>query len=314
MTPAGGMELPVKAGEAAVLAELIFEHTEGRALDDRLRGRLAGRIAALGLTSMQPLSGSLQRDPIHPATFYLMVEPAAAPPVLLRLALASSPSSGLFPNAMLIGRMRTDSNREVVVNAIRFDQTDREPIQTFATKVDRAFLPRSGAGLPGILTRVGNASELWHATVWEAIRVGRRAGWTATISLDPAEDGEAALPGLPEFTCLSIRLGEVTERALAGCEPYYALLRPSMQFELDLTGVSTATTPEDVAGCLSHFRALGQPVHSVAVHLADREALPALVEAARAWNAVIRVNGHPDGKLAGVRVQYRGTGEVPKFL
>ena len=314
MTPSAGMELPVKAGEAAVLAELIFEHTGERALNDGLRSRLAGRIAALGLVSMQPFPGSLQRDPIHPATFYMVVEPAAAPPVLLRLALASSPSSGLFPNAQLIGRMRTDSGREVVVNAIRFHGTNREPIQTFATQVDRAFLPRSGTNLPGIFARIGNAAELWYATLWEAIRVGRRAGWTATISLDPAQDGEGALLGMPEFTCLSIRLGEVTERALAGCEPFYALSRPSMQFELDLTGTTTATSPEDVVACLSHFRAANKPVHFVAPHVADRESLPALVEAARAWNAVVRLDGHADGKLAGVRIQYRGTGEVPKSL
>ncbi len=314
MIPGGGMELPVKAGEAAVLAELIFEHTEERALNDGLRSRLAGRIAALGLVSMQPFPGSLQRDPIHPATFYMAVEPAAAAPVLLRLALASSPSSGLFPNAQLIGRMRTDSGREVVVNAIRFDRTDRDHIRTFATQVDRAFLPRAGTNLPGMIARVGDASELWHATVWEAVRLGRRAGWTATLSVDPAYDPEGALLGLPEFTCLSICLGEVTERALAACEPFYALIRPSMQFELDLTRTTTATSPEDVAACLSHFRAANKPVHFVAPHGADRESLPALVEAARAWNAVVRLDGHADGKLAGVRIQYRGTGEVPKSL
>ncbi len=316
MTPASAMALPVKAGEATALAELIFEHTEGRTLNAGVRGRLAGRIAALGLTSMAPLPGSLQRDPIHPSTFYLAVDPVAGDPVLLRLALASSPSSGLFPNAQLIGRMRTESGREVVVNAIRFARADHENIGVFASQVDRDFLPRAGTNSPGILTRVGSASKAWHSTVWEAIRAGRRNGWTATISFDPVEVPAGALLGVPDFTCLSVRLGAVTEAALAGCEQFHGLIR---QFELDLTGTASDTTPDDVAACLQHFRSKNKPVQFIAPRVPGRESaefearVAALVDAARASNAVVRLDGAADQKLAGLRVQYRGTGEVPQW-
>ena len=37
------MDLPVKASEAAALAELIFAHAGSKPLNDDLRNRLAGR-------------------------------------------------------------------------------------------------------------------------------------------------------------------------------------------------------------------------------------------------------------------------------
>jgi len=151
------MELPLKASEAAALADLIFQHMEGRPLSEDLRARLASRAAAVELTSMTPLWGSLARDPVHSSTYYLVVDagPGSRPqPLLLRMALASAPASALFPNAMLIGRMRPAGAREVVVNAVPFSSHDSEPIRTFATQVDRAFLPRPQGTQPAVA--VGN--------------------------------------------------------------------------------------------------------------------------------------------------------------
>lgn len=151
-------ELPLKASESAALAELVFEHLEGRAITDEQRSRLAVRAAALQLDSIRPYFGSLQQDPVHASTYYLAVDGISPSgetrPLLLRLAPSSAPSSGLFPNATLIGRMRPGGGREVVVNAIPFGPFDCAPVTTFAQQVDPAFLPRPQRAQPAVA--VGN--------------------------------------------------------------------------------------------------------------------------------------------------------------
>ncbi|MBK5291969.1 MAG: hypothetical protein JJE04_09870 [Acidobacteriia bacterium] len=139
------LELPLKANEAASIADVIFQQAEGRALTGELRQRLGGRVAGMGLTSLRCYWGSLQQDPVHASTYYLAVDgliSATPQPLLLHMALASAPASGLFPEAILIGRMRPGGGREVVVNAIPFSSHDSIAIRTFSEQVDRAFLPR----------------------------------------------------------------------------------------------------------------------------------------------------------------------------
>jgi len=151
------IDLPLKPSEAAALADTIFQHAEGKPLTEELRSRLAGRLNLLGLSSIRPFSGSLQQDPIHATTYYIAVDGLAGDkprPLLLRVAPATSPSSGLFPNALLIGRMRPGGGREVVVNAISFSPADGDALRTFAEKLDRGFLPRPQGPQPAIA--VGN--------------------------------------------------------------------------------------------------------------------------------------------------------------
>ena len=139
------LELPMKASEAAALADLIYQHAEGRPLNDELRTRLAGRASTLGLSSVLPHARSLQRDPVHLSTYYVAVDSKKGDrvnPWMLRIALASAPASGLFPMAVLIGRMRPGGGREIVVNAIPFSAADGVAVRTFAEKVDPATLPR----------------------------------------------------------------------------------------------------------------------------------------------------------------------------
>ena len=139
------IELPLKPSEAAALADLIFQFTEGRPLNDETRNRLNGRLGALEQTSMIPFMGSLQKDPIHASAYYIAVDAVSESgvnPLLLRMALASSPASALFPDPILIGRMRPGGGREIVVNAIPFAASDRQNIRTFADRIDRSFYPR----------------------------------------------------------------------------------------------------------------------------------------------------------------------------
>jgi uncharacterized membrane protein len=147
------MDLPVKASETAALAELIFTHAEGKSLNDELRNRLAGRAGLLQLSSFKPYFGSLARDPAHPSTYYLAVDGRNSQPLLLHIALATAPTSGIFPNPLLIGRMRA-AGREIVVNSIPFASKDWENVSRYAEQVDSAFLPRPQGARPAIA--VGN--------------------------------------------------------------------------------------------------------------------------------------------------------------
>ncbi len=202
------IELPLKASEAASLADLVFQQLEGRALNDDQRGRLSARSANLGLTSITPFWGSLQQDPVHNTTFYLAVtghHNGEDTSLLLRMGLASSPSSGIFPKSMLIGRMRPGGGREVVVNAIPFSRDDSVAIRAFAQQVDRAFLPRPlGAHSAATVvtenpepafeafravykeTGISTASlriDRVDAAIWSAIRAGWRDGYSASIRI-----------------------------------------------------------------------------------------------------------------------------------
>ena len=166
-------ELPLKAGEASALAELIFHVTEGRALTDEVRSRVAARGAALGLKSLEPYYGSLEADPVHSSTYYIATDAcgSAVPcSLLLHIAPASAPASSVFANPLLIGRMRPGGRREVVVNAIPFSSRDHENIRKFAECINRAFFPRPQGALPAIAA--GNRHpEISLAAVFDAYRI-----------------------------------------------------------------------------------------------------------------------------------------------
>ncbi|MEK7752360.1 MAG: hypothetical protein AAB654_10625, partial [Acidobacteriota bacterium] len=201
------VELPVRPGEAVALADLVFEHLEGRPLTGDARARLAARLTGLKLESLRPYAGSLVRDNVHRSAYYLPVDGLSGPapvPLLLRVALASAPSSAVFPRALLVGRMRPASGREVVVNAVPFGPRDTANIRAFAEVLDRAFLPRPQGALPAIVVGSGhpesalpaafeafrqilkNTGVNWasiqasyEAGLWAAIRAGWREGYSA---------------------------------------------------------------------------------------------------------------------------------------
>jgi len=213
------LELPLKASEAASLADLVFQQLEGRPLTDEQRTRMTARAGGLELSSIRPFWGSLQHDPIHSATYYLAVDAMAVSdptpkPLLLRMALASAPSSALFPKAVLIGRMRPGAGREVVVNAIGFGPADKSAIQTFTEKVDPAFLPRA-QGVHAALTfvpaadpaqEIPTAFEIFHdlhkatglnlavfeapleVCMWAAVRAGWRQGYGVVARVTSAAE------------------------------------------------------------------------------------------------------------------------------
>ncbi len=158
------LHLPLDAGEAAALAELIFDRAAGRPLTTELRARLDGIARGLRWSSLRAWLGSLARDPVHESAFYVAVDAlgeGVAAPLLLRLATASAPSSGLFPNATLIARARLADGREVVISAAPFGEADTEAIRTFVERVDPGFAARPGEERPA-------------GSAWAAIRAGAR--------------------------------------------------------------------------------------------------------------------------------------------
>jgi hypothetical protein len=162
------LDLPLKAGEAASLAEMIFSHVEDKPLTEDMRNRLAGRAAGLQLETIKPYFGSLAKDPVHPSSYYLAVDGRDGQPLLLHMAPASAPTSGVFPKALLIGRMRA-SGREIVVNSIPFSSRDWESVGKYAQQIDRAFLPRPQGARPAIA--VGNRHpEISLPAAFEAFR------------------------------------------------------------------------------------------------------------------------------------------------
>ena len=223
------LELPVSAAETGAFAELVLDQLDRGPLTDEARNRLAMRAASLRLSSFTIFPGSIAKDPIHPSTYYVAVD-STDKALLLRVALASSPSSGLFPHALLIGRMRTTSGREIVVNAVPVASTDHTNIGTFAEQVDTSFLPRPQGGLPAIAVQcrnpeavlpvafeafrailkrlgmnlaavqaIGGFEHFYYAAVWAAIRAGWREGYTVGADIDSTTD-VGALGRYTKFT------------------------------------------------------------------------------------------------------------------
>jgi len=210
-------DLPLNLGDAAQLAEVLLDvrGNQPKPITDDQRQRAAARAAALNFTQMVPLFASLERDPVHAAACYLCVDGVDNQPLLLRAAPATTPSSGLFPKAILIGRTYTRKH-EVVLNAIPFGPSDYEPIRTFSEQVNKSFLPRPAGSRPvtivqsetpaqafpkafeafrrtlkttGLnqaafgLNEGQHPAEFYFATVWSAIRTGWREGYSTIPDL-----------------------------------------------------------------------------------------------------------------------------------
>ena len=282
------LQVPLQASDAAALAGLVSQQAQGRQLDNDLRGRLSARIQALRLSSMAPLVGSLQRDPIHPDAYYVVADTRVGQPEswLLRLALSSSPSSGLFPNSVLIGRMRTNVGHEVVVNAVRFGSGDRANIRTFAERIDPAFLPKL-------------------------------RGAAASISIE-YDDLEASLPAAFEWYSNTLRSTGINLAAVpvrtqadvdivlwsairAGWREGYTLEAPT---DADLVFTRELSTPEAMAECLQSLKAGGTLPRFVAPHLDALERFAEIAAIARQHGAIVSVRS--DGLLPALTLRQIG--------
>jgi hypothetical protein len=303
--------LPLKANEAAALADLVYQQLEGNPLTADLRNRFAGRLPQLALETFTPLSGSLARDPIHPSTYYLAIDTNSGP-MLLRIALASSPASGLFPKALLIGRMRPGGGREIVINAVPFNYTDRDSVRTFAEQVDPTFLPRSQGPQSAIVVDGTDSAEAFRAfrailkstglnvaaiaedydiALWSAIRAGWREGWNAQTSNPSAVDySKYSVDGTIE------QLEEIYDRIRAS--------KAGHVFDFEIA------TPGDVRTALDWMKSRGKPVQFVRVNPGSD--LRDLAAIARQDNAILSfTGGEPEqiGVATAGRFHYRMKGD-----
>jgi hypothetical protein len=304
------LELPVKASEAIALADLVLEQVEGRVLTEDVRGRLAARSKALAPSSFIVFPGSLQKDPIHPSVFYIAVgKPSdAGRTLLLRIAMASSPSSGLFPDALLIGRMRTSSGREIVINAIPFAPSDRETVRTFVECVDTAFSPRPQGTSPAIevsaslgafdafraiLRSTGKnlasvCSPQCETAMWCAALSGWREGYTAAIDIAP---GDAVDTGYSKYNIDASRGMEAVARVYRETQDQ----RRRFDFEISFVSSTEPTTPAELSLFLEFFKTRGQPAQFIAPNVAPAaEGLSHLAEVAQAFNAMLSVHANGD--------------------
>jgi len=259
------LELPVRAGEAAALADMILQLTEKKALNEELRQRIATRGAALKLQALTPHYGSLQKDPSHQSAYFFAVDGIRGEPLLLRFAPASSPASALFPQSILIGRMRPGT-REIVVNCVPFGP-DNDTIRKYVEQVDPMLLPRpqgpqsaislstaqpeievplaftafrtinkkSGMNVASVtLTNptAANSGRFYDTVLWAAMRAGWREGYNLGVSV--AIDG--------------------TERAMESARSLIREAQGYSRFIVDVSSVSEADVSEqDGAWCLQEF-------------------------------------------------------------
>ena len=140
MTPVP-LELPLRPAEAADVANLIFDHAEGKPLSDEVRNRIAARATALTFQTLTPFFGSLERDPVHHSVYYLAVD-SENEPLLLHMALAAAPTSSIYYKPLLIGRMRRLNGPEMVINAIPFGPRVHQSVETFAARINLVFYPK----------------------------------------------------------------------------------------------------------------------------------------------------------------------------
>jgi hypothetical protein len=324
------IELPVRANEAAALAEVIFQVTDGRRLTDDLRARAAGRAGLLGLETIVPHMGSLQADPVHPSSFFLAIDAVRggiAKPYLLRLAGSSAPSSGLFQRSILIGRMRPGGGREIVINGVPFDSSNREAVRTFAKEVDRMLLPRPTGNAFAVSSSEANAFSAfhsihqesglnaaaltgeWHEGVLRAIRAGWREGYGLAAApivlhqdLDPVSAAIDTLgytrivvdvAGIPSgATCVAM-IGAAYDAAVRGnASQQWSWKRPDLEVCWD--SAESVTSASEIASLLQSLRESGRAVQCAAPKL-DRENWQESAEAVRAAGAVLRVSSSQPG-------------------
>ncbi len=272
MTPVP-LDLPLRPAEAADLANLIFDHAEGKPLSPDVRNRLAARAALLKPQTFSPFLGSLERDPVHPSVYYLAVD--GETPLLLHIAPAAAPTSSIYYKPLLIGRMRRPNGPEIVINAIPFAPADRQNIETFAARINSAFYPLpQGARTTitvesdfpaafdifrSIQKRTGkNFAALsgdHHAAMWAAIRAGWRSPYTTALDYSP-DSTPAAYSRYAIALTPDLEGVEQTCRQLGQLRQARAAARITRAFDLELVP-ATPMTPESLRATLELLRERG---------------------------------------------------------
>lgn len=310
------LTLPVRAAEAAALADLVLQVTGRAPLSDAARHQLAARLGSLNLTSFTVLPWSLTADPSLPQTFYVAVD--AKEHWLLHIAPAASPASALFPNPTLIGRMRTPSGAEVVVNAIPFGPGDVAAITAYAERLDRGIQPRPQGSQTLLLAAAGEPDAAFAQFRIVSRKYGLHVAAFET-AVTPELTWAAARNGWREgYSALGVTRREAFDLASA-----IQLRRESRLLDINLSLPSdTPATAEEVRVILRRLRDDDVAVQAITVRIPAEPGAEVRVmqETARQFGALLRVEGAPDhseawlaalGAAAGGRLYYRMHPEQP---
>lgn len=320
----------MRSSEAASIADILFQSVDelansGRKFNDETRHRIAARLKNIETPSIRAYPLSIEPDPIHPSSYYLAVDGLShgrVAPLLLRLGLASSPASGLFPKSVLIGRMRPAGGREIVVNAIPFGPTDEDHLRTFNEQVTKAFQPRPQGSQPALIVStddlasttplafdafrrilrdtgqnrasfsapLATAQSGYLTVLWSAVRAGWREGYSLGVTGIPAHpNSHAALEGLKGFTRYSVEATDLDAAAAIYEHLRRVKLAPvpgqtrGFDFELDFRALKL--TANTLAECLQTWRAAGRAVHSI-IPPASSGDLESLANVLRQYNAL----------------------------
>jgi len=159
---------PVRPNEAVALAELILSLTKGRSWSNDLRPKLASSLPTIKLESLTPFPYTFTTDPTHSSTFFLIVSNAAGN-WILHIAPASAATTPLFPNPILLARVRPAGEREIVINAIPLEgnieavikglhpdllarATSLQDLWSFPLSANLKYFPKRRTLLPAIRT------------------------------------------------------------------------------------------------------------------------------------------------------------------
>jgi hypothetical protein len=299
------LDLPLRPSEAAEVANLVFDIAERKPLTDEVRARVAARGAILRLESMTPWFRSLERDPVHPSSYYLAVDGAAREPLLLHMAVAAAPTSSIFYKPLLIGRMRRANGPEIVLNAVPFGPGESERVSQFAARIDTAFFPqplgsrltipietanperdlpaafdafraivkRTGKNVAAVIAPEGaDPRRHYHAVLWAAIRAGWREGYSAGVTIGSREEARES--------AMFSRFRVVTEADEAALEAAARLrdavrearsaskIARSFDFEL---AFRTPVPPDRLAFCLEWLKGRGHAPQLIAAGFGESE-------------------------------------------
>ena len=296
MTPVP-LDLPLRPSEAAELAHLVFDLAESKPLAEEVRSRIAARGAVLRLETVTPWFGSLERDPVHPSSYYLAVDGAAGEPLLLHMAVAAAPTSSVFFKPLLIGRMRRPNGPEIILNTVPFGPAEQERLAQFAGRIDSAFLPRphgsrvavtmesrdpekelpaafeafravwkrTGKNIAAVAVPPGTgARRFYYAALWAAIRAGWREGYCAGVTISSKEEARDA--AMFSKLTVAVNPGPSSLEAAARLHEAVRVARSSLKtgrsFDLEIA-FDGAVSPGQLEFCLDWLRERGHAAQLV---------------------------------------------------
>lgn len=269
---------PVKPSEAVAIADLVFRLSQGRPWSIDLRGKLQSSLPALRLEKLQAFAHTLAPDPAHSSTFYLLIE-TNQEHWLLHIAPASAATSPLFPNPILLARVRPSGEREIVVNAIPAGANIRTIITGLypnliarPTSIHSLWSTVPGASLIQLLANQNKRSNVLPAvrtdkSTWQPflnlLASNWRDGFVAILDqLEQAPTADEAEP----FSRFSMIVEDPTDaRRIANFDQQLrTVLRRGYDLELNLSSHRKLEL-DTLHTLLDNLKLIGVPIHSVEI-------------------------------------------------